>query len=76
MSKITTNSFSYVSEKMLSLYPWPELGIATNPPQYACLENPTDREAWWAILHRVSQSRPQGVKQLSPHGSSLDNDNG
>ena len=18
-----------------------------NPPQYSCLENPTDREAWW-----------------------------
>ena len=22
-----------------------------NPLQYSCLENPIDREAWWAILH-------------------------
>ena len=28
-----------------------------NPFQYSCLENPMDREAWWAILHRVAKSR-------------------
>jgi len=22
-----------------------------NPLQYSCLGNPTDREAWWAIVH-------------------------
>ena len=22
-----------------------------NPLQYACLENPTDRGGWWAIVH-------------------------
>ena len=22
--------------------------------QYSCLENPTDREAWWAVVHRVA----------------------
>ena len=22
-----------------------------NPLQYSCLENPTDRGAWWAIVH-------------------------
>ena len=22
------------------------------PLQYSCLENPMDREAWWATLHR------------------------
>ena len=27
-----------------------------NPPQYSCLENPTDREAWWATVHRVAKS--------------------
>ena len=28
-----------------------------NPLQYSCLENPMDRGAWWAILHRVAKSR-------------------
>ena len=28
-----------------------------NPLQYSCLENPMDRGAWWAIVHRVAKSR-------------------
>ena len=28
-----------------------------NPLQYSCLENPMDREAWWATVHRVSKSQ-------------------
>ena len=39
-----------------------------NPLQYSCLENPTDREAWWAIVHRVVKSRTR-LKQLSTHQS-------
>ena len=27
------------------------------PLQYSCLENPMDREAWWATVHRVAKSR-------------------
>ena len=27
-----------------------------NPLQYSCLENPLDRGAWWAAVHRVTQS--------------------
>ena len=27
-----------------------------NPPQYSCLENPMDREAWWTTVHRVAKS--------------------
>ena len=27
-----------------------------NPLQYSCLENPMERGAWWAIVHRVSKS--------------------
>ena len=27
-----------------------------NPPQDSCLENPMDRGAWWAIVHRVAKS--------------------
>ena len=26
-----------------------------NPLQYFCLENPMDREAWWATAHRVTE---------------------
>ena len=35
-----------------------------NPLQYSCLENPVDRGAWWADVHRVTQSRAQ-LKRLS-----------
>ena len=28
-----------------------------NPLQYSCLENPVDRETWWAAVHKVSQSQ-------------------
>ena len=26
-----------------------------NPLQYSCLENSTERGAWWAIVHRVAK---------------------
>ena len=40
----------------------PELGRSPlagngNPLQYSCLENPTDRGAWQAIVHRVAKSQ-------------------
>ena len=28
-----------------------------NPLQYSCLENPMDKEAWWATVHGVPKSR-------------------
>ena len=28
-----------------------------NPLQYYCLEKPMDRGAWWATVHRVTQSQ-------------------
>ena len=28
-----------------------------NPPQYSCLENPTDRGAWWATVQGVTKSK-------------------
>ena len=28
-----------------------------NPLQYSCLENPMDREAWWATAHGVAKSQ-------------------
>ena len=29
----------------------------SSPLQYSCLENPTDRGAWWATVHVVSKSQ-------------------
>ena len=26
--------------------------------QYSCLENPTDRGAWWATVHQITKSQP------------------
>ena len=37
-----------------------------NPLQYSCLENPMDRGAWQATIHRVAKSRTQ-LKQWSMH---------
>ena len=37
-----------------------------NPLQYSYLENPMDRVAWWAIVHRVTKSWTR-LKQLSRH---------
>ena len=27
-----------------------------NPLQYSCLENPINREAWWATVHGIAKS--------------------
>ena len=49
----------------------PELGRSPggghgNPLQYSCLENPMDREAWWATVHGVTQ-RQTRLKRLVMH---------
>ena len=36
-----------------------------NPLQYSCLENSTDRRAWWAKHHRVAESQTR----LSTHAA-------
>ena len=28
-----------------------------NPPQYSCLENPLDKGALWAVVHRIIKSQ-------------------
>ena len=33
-----------------------EMGMATHPLQYSCLENPMDRGAWRATVHGVAKS--------------------
>ena len=37
-----------------------------NPLQYSCLENPMDRGAWWATVHRVAKSWTW-LKRLNMH---------
>ena len=43
-----------------------------NPLQCSCLENPLDRAAWRAIVHRAANHTR--LKQLSTHISSLFSD--
>ena len=50
--------------------PGPILGLGRsprvgngNPLQYSCMENPMDREAWWAKVSGVEKSQPE----LSEH---------
>ena len=38
-----------------------------NPPQYSCLENSMDREAWWATVHGVTKSQTQLSDWLTRH---------
>ena len=40
-----------------------------NPVQCSCLENPRDREAWWAAIYGAAQSRTR-LKRLSSSSSS------
>ena len=40
-----------------------------NPFQFSCLENPMDRGAWQALVHRVPKSLTQ-LNQLSMHAQS------
>ena len=39
-----------------------------NPLQYSCLENPMNRGAWWAAVHRVALTQTQ-LKRLSSSSS-------
>ena len=43
----------------------------TNPLQYSCLENPMDRGAWWAIVHRVAKSRTRLSTAQGGHNSTV-----
>ena len=40
-----------------------------NPLQYSCLENPSDRGAWWFAVYGFAQSRTQ-LQRLSSSSSS------
>ena len=67
---LTTTESSLVAQTVKNLPTmqetrvWPESGRSPGdrnvyPLQYPCLKNSTDREAWWAALHRVAKSRIQ-----------------
>ena len=49
---------------------FPSGGGHGNPLQYSCLENPMDRGARWATVHRVAKSQTQ-LKQCSMHACSI-----
>ena len=40
-------------------------GGHSSPLQYSCLENPTDRGAWWAAVHGVTESQAWWTFPLS-----------
>ena len=46
-------------------------GRHDNSLQYSCLENPMDRGAWQATVHRVAKSRTR-LKRLSPRTGNAD----
>ena len=39
--------------------------------QYSCLENPMDREAWWAAVHGVAQSMHALETDMASHSNIL-----
>ena len=57
-NKIIKNSPANVGDVCLipGLGRSPGAGNGT-PLQYSCLENPMDRGAWWATVHRLSKSQ-------------------
>ena len=61
--KKTQSQISYILMHIYGI----QVGDGNGKPlQYSCLENPVDRGAWWAAVHRVAQSRTQ-LKRLSKH---------
>ena len=60
---MVTSSQLYTVNLIQITAPWRGKGNG-NPLRYSCLENPVDRGAWWAAVHRVAQSQTR-LKRLS-----------
>ena len=60
---MVTSSQLYTVNLIQITVPWRGKGNG-NPLRYSCLENPVDRGAWWAAVHRVAQSQTR-LKRLS-----------
>ena len=43
----------------------------SNPLQYSCLENPMDREAWQATVHRITASGKTEATARTDTGQAL-----
>ena len=46
-------------------------GGHSNPLQCSCLENPMDRGAWWAVVHRVTKSHTTEVTEQQQQQKAL-----
>ena len=61
---------SDTTEQLHFHFPLSRIGGGNGSPlQYSCLENPRDREAWWAAVYGVAQNQTR-LKQLSSSSSS------
>ena len=67
------SSFTLIKRFFLHFLPleWYHLHICGvgngSPLQYACLENPMDRETWWATVHRVAKSPTRLIMSTSAY---------
>ena len=60
MEKVTFEQRSKADERDAGLIPGSRRSLGGghgNPLYYSCLGNPTDRGAWWATVHGVTESR-------------------
>ena len=51
------SEFNFCGQPLCSHYTKGYVEGDGTPLQYSCLENPMDREAWWATVHRVTMSQ-------------------
>ena len=60
VKNLSANAEAAVLIPVLGRSPEEENG---NPLQYSCLGNTMDREAWWAIVHKITKRHDLASKQ-------------